>query len=53
MKEEHLDLLVTEAILARLEKPDFLATLDGRDDDTDGAREEILAEMSGHQAWLD
>ena len=53
MKEEHLDLLVTEAILARLEKPDFLATLDGRDDDTDGAREEILAEISGHQAWLD
>lgn len=52
MREEHLDLAVTEAVLARLEMPDFLAKVGAKDEGTDAARAELLAEIGKHRAWL-
>ncbi|SMG06841.1 Site-specific DNA recombinase [Corynebacterium pollutisoli] len=53
MKEEHLDLLVTEAILARLERPDFLPALGEGDRVREEEREALLAEIAELQAWLE
>lgn len=53
MREEHLDTAVTEAVLARLERPDFLATLGERDDTTDVERAALVAEIETHRAWLE
>lgn len=53
MREEHLDLLVTELVLARLERPDFLATLGGKDEEVDADRKSILDEIRGHEQWLE
>lgn len=53
MKTDHLDLLVTEAILARLERPDFLPAIGEGGENTEDAREAILSEIAEHQAWLD
>ena len=53
MREEHLDLIVTELVLARLERPDFLATLGAQDEDVDAEREAVLEEIRGHQEWLE
>lgn len=53
MREEHLDLIVTELVLARLERPDFLATLGEQDDDVDAERDAVLDEIRGHQEWLE
>lgn len=53
MRETHLDEAVTEAVLARLERADFLATLGERDVSTDAERVALLAEIEGHHAWLD
>lgn len=53
MREEHLDLIVTELVLARLERPDFLATLGEQDEDVDAERDAVLEEIRGHQAWLE
>lgn len=53
MREEHLDLIVTELVLARLERPDFLVTLGEQDDDADAERGAVMDEIKGHQAWLE
>ena len=53
MREEHLDLIVTELVLARLERPDFLATLGEQDEDVDAERAAVLDEIKGHQEWLE
>ena len=53
MREEHLDLLVTELVLARLERPDFLATLGGQDEEADAERRSIVDEIRGHEQWLE
>ncbi|WP_166805529.1 recombinase family protein [Cryobacterium sp. Hb1] len=53
MREEHLDLIVTELVLARLERPDFLATLGAQDEDIDAERAAVLEEIRGHQEWLE
>lgn len=38
MKEEHLDLLVTEVVLARIQRPDFLARVGQEDHGVDAER---------------
>lgn len=53
MREEHLDLLVTEVVLARLQRPDFLARVGQEDKGVDEEREALLEEIRGHKAWLD
>lgn len=53
MKEEHLDLLVTEAVIARLERPDFLALAGAREDSADTGRKEILDEIARLTAYLE
>lgn len=52
MREEHLDTLVTEMVLARLERPDFLAKVGAKDDGVDEARAELLSQIARHRAWL-
>lgn len=53
MREDHLDQVVTELLLARIERPDFLATVGTRDDDRDAERRALLDEISGYQTYLD
>lgn len=53
MREEHLDTAVTEAVLTRLEMPDFLARAGGKDDAVDAQRQAILDEIAGHEEWLE
>ncbi|MGW8483590.1 recombinase family protein [Microbacterium sp. NPDC055903] len=53
MREEHLDLLVTEVVLARLQRPDFLARVGQEDEGVDEQREALLEEIRAHKAWLD
>jgi site-specific DNA recombinase len=45
IKEDHLDLLVTEVVLARLERPDFLARVGQQDDGVDAERAALLEEV--------
>jgi len=53
MKKEHLDLLVTEVMLAWLSRPDFLARIGQQDGTVDEERAKLLGEISEHRAWLD
>lgn len=53
MKEETLDALVTEAVLQRLERPDFLALVGDAADNTDTERQALIDEITKHQAYLD
>ncbi|WP_434317504.1 recombinase family protein [Leifsonia sp. P73] len=53
MREEHLDSVVTELLLKRVQRPDFLATVGDRDDDRDAERRALLEEINGYQAYLD
>jgi site-specific DNA recombinase len=53
MREEHLDDVVTELVLARLERPDFLAMVGGRREGNDVERSAVLAEIAEYQAYLD
>lgn len=53
MRETHLDEVATELLIARLEKPSFLAKLGERGEGNDNARQELLDEIAGYQAYLD
>ncbi|WP_166790611.1 MULTISPECIES: recombinase family protein [unclassified Cryobacterium] len=53
MREEHLDEVVTELVLVRMERPDFLATVGGRRAGNDVERQALLDEIAGYQAYLD
>jgi site-specific DNA recombinase len=53
MRETHLDTVVTELVIARVERPDFLAMVGTRGKDTDDERQAILAEIRGYQEYLD
>jgi site-specific DNA recombinase len=53
MREEHLDEVVTELMLARLERPDFLATFGRRGEGNDAKRRALLEEINGYQDYLD
>lgn len=52
MRHEHLDAAVTEAVLARLQRVDFLAQFGERGEDAEAERTSILEEIEGHRAWL-
>ena len=53
MREEHLDVVVTELMLARLERPDFLAMVGERGDGNEAERRAVLDEITGYQVYLD
>jgi DNA invertase Pin-like site-specific DNA recombinase len=53
MRDSHLDTAVTELMLARLERPDFLATIGERGNGTDAERHAILEEIASYQQYLD
>jgi site-specific DNA recombinase len=53
MREEHLDEVVTELLLARLERPDFLAMIGDRGEGTDLNRRALLDEIAGYHEYLD
>lgn len=52
MKAEHLDLIVTQLLLARLTRPDFLATIGQQDHTIDAQRHELLQQINRHQEYL-
>jgi len=53
MKEEHLDTLVTEAVIARLSRPDFLALTSTDDDKVDTERQRVIDEITQMREYLD
>ncbi|TQL42711.1 DNA invertase Pin-like site-specific DNA recombinase [Leucobacter komagatae] len=53
MKMESLDQIVTELVLARLERPDFVAAAAGRGSGNDAERRALLDEIDGHREWLE
>ena len=53
IKEEHLDLLVSEAVIARLSQPDFLTTARSSDVELHVEREELAAQIDADKAYLD
>jgi DNA invertase Pin-like site-specific DNA recombinase len=53
MRKEHLDEAVIEALLTRLERPDFLAMTDRRGVGSDDERQALLEEIAGYQAYLE
>lgn len=53
IKEEYLDLIVVELLLARLERPDFLATLGQKDGKADAERQALVKEIDAHRSYLD
>lgn len=53
MREEHLDFVVRKVLLDRLEDPDFLARVGGREDEINNERKALLNEIRGHDEWLE
>lgn len=53
IKEEHLDLLVGEAVIARLSQEDFLTQAHSRDGDVDAEREKLAAQIEADKEYLD
>jgi len=53
MREELLDEIVTDVLLTRIERPDFLATFGDRGDDSDLERRALLDEITGYQTYLE
>jgi site-specific DNA recombinase len=53
MKEDHLDLLVTEVVLARVQRPDFLARVGQENGGIDEERAALLEEIRRHREWLE
>ncbi|GAA1620783.1 recombinase family protein [Leucobacter chromiireducens] len=53
MKQSHLDHAVTELIIARLSRPDFLVVVGQQEADTQVEREILRQEIAGHQRWLE
>lgn len=52
MREEHLDQLVTEALLARIRRADILALVGSRGDSADVEREALIEELDGCRCAL-
>ncbi len=53
MRDSHLDAVVTELVLARLERADFLAILGERGKGTDDERQAMLGEIAKYQEYLE
>lgn len=52
MKEEHLDLVVVEYLMARLIRPDFLMTYGQEDGAVDTERKALVDEIDKHEKYL-
>ena len=53
IKEEHLDLLVSEAVIARLSQKDFLETAHSSDEDVDAERGELIEAIEADRTYLE
>src|SRR5699024_2222729 len=53
IKEEHLDYLVTEAVIARLSQPDFLTSARSSDVEVDAERVRLVQAIEADKAYLD
>ena len=54
MNQEHLDQIVTEAVLTRISQVDFKTPRARRDEDVDGTERRALElEIKRHKLWLD
>lgn len=53
MRDSHLDKVVTELLLARLEGPEFLTALGERGKGTDDERRALLAEIASYREYLE
>jgi site-specific DNA recombinase len=53
MRAQHLEEVVTELMLARLERPNFLAMVGERGQGNDDERQALLEEIAGYQEYLD
>lgn len=53
MKESHLDTIVTELLLARLEQPDFLLSIDEDQGQVNAERRVLLDELAACRTYLD
>lgn len=53
MPEKHLDLLVTEVVLAWIQRPGFLARVGQEDNGVDEERAALLGEIRAHREWLE
>lgn len=52
MRQEHLDLIVTELVLARIQKPEFLSEVGQRGKGTEAERHALIREIEGYQEYL-
>ena len=52
MKEEYLDRIVVEYVLARLVQPDFLSTYGRKDGKVDAERKALVDEIDEHERYL-
>lgn len=53
MAMKYLDAIVVEHILDRMERPNFLASLEAVEDGADDARSALIEEIASHRRWLD
>lgn len=53
MREEHLDAIVSELVIARLSRPDVLSVLARHDGDADEERARVQAELDADRAFLE
>lgn len=53
IKAEHLDLLVTEAVIGRLSQPDFLSTARTADESVDAERAQLVESIETDRAYLE
>ncbi|WP_083879281.1 recombinase family protein [Leucobacter salsicius] len=53
MKQDHLDHAISELIIARLSRPDFLVVVGQQEADTQAERVLLREEIAGHQQWLE
>jgi hypothetical protein len=53
MRQEHLDQLVTDAVLARISEPGFRTPRTSHEDEDGSERRALRLEIKGHRVWLD
>ncbi|MCH8572232.1 recombinase family protein [Nesterenkonia sp. AY15] len=53
MKTTHLDQVVTEHVIARLERVDFITTLGQQDENVDAEMRVLVQEIESHRRYLD
>lgn len=53
MRQEHLDQIVTDAVLARISRPDFQTPRTTHEDQDGSERRALRLKIKGHRVWLD